>query len=113
MRLFYNKNISKTDLKVNLEKEETKHLTKVLRKKIGDLIYITNGQGVLFETKINFINKNSTELLITKNTVHSKSKVKCFFLVSNYTKHVLSRITLQAKNSVALRHFRKKVCCLG
>ena len=76
MRLFYNKNISKTDLKVNLDKEETKHLTKVLRKKIGDVIYITNGQGVLFETKINFINKNSTELLITKNTVHSKSKVK-------------------------------------
>jgi len=76
MRLFYNKNISKTDLKVSLEKEETKHLTKVLRKKIGDVIYITNGEGVLFETKIILINKNSAELLIIKKTTHSKSKVK-------------------------------------
>ena len=76
MRLFYNKNISKTDLNVNLEKEETKHLTKVLRKKIGDVIYLTNGEGVLFETKINLINKNSTELLITNKTYHSKPKIK-------------------------------------
>ena len=76
MRLFYNKNISKTDLKINLEKEETKHLTKVLRKKNGDVIYITNGKGVLFETRINLISKNCTELLIIKNTTHSKAKVK-------------------------------------
>ena len=33
-------------------KEESKHILKVLRKKTGDIIFITNGRGYLFECEI-------------------------------------------------------------
>lgn len=76
MRLFYNQDISETDSKVVLLKEETKHLTKVMRKKVGDIIFITNGKGLLVETKINLINKSNTELLIVKSETYIQSKFK-------------------------------------
>ena len=58
MRLFYNKDLSKDDSKVIINREESKHIIKVLRKKVGDIIFITNGKGILFTTKIKVINKN-------------------------------------------------------
>ena len=76
MRLFYNQDISETDSKVVLKKEETRHLTKVMRKKVGDIIFMTNGKGLLVETKINLINKSNTELLIVKSKTFSPSKFK-------------------------------------
>jgi 16S rRNA (uracil1498-N3)-methyltransferase len=64
MRLFYNKDLLKDDSKLIIEREESRHIVKVLRKKVGDTIYITNGKGILFTTKIDVINKNSTELTL-------------------------------------------------
>mgnify|MGYP000433075689 CR=1 FL=1 len=74
MRLFYNKDLSKDDSKVIINREESKHIIKVLRKKVGDIIFITNGKGILFTTKIKVINKNSTELKIIDSKHEAKSK---------------------------------------
>ena len=59
MRLFYNKDLSQDNSIVIINREESKHIVKVLRKKVGDTIYITNGKGILFTTKIDIINKNN------------------------------------------------------
>jgi 16S rRNA (uracil1498-N3)-methyltransferase len=74
MRLFYNKDLLKDDSKLIIEREESRHIVKVLRKKVGDTIYITNGKGILFTSKIDVINKNSTELKIINIKQESKSK---------------------------------------
>ena len=74
MRLFYNKDLSQEDSKVIINREESKHIIKVLRKKVGDIIFITNGKGILFTTKIKVINKNSTELKIIDSKHEAKSK---------------------------------------
>jgi 16S rRNA (uracil1498-N3)-methyltransferase len=47
-----------------------------MRKKVGDIIFMTNGKGLLVETKINLINKSNTELLIVKSKTFSPSKFK-------------------------------------
>jgi 16S rRNA (uracil1498-N3)-methyltransferase len=52
MQLFYHSDISTTQNCVAFDKEESKHITKVLRKKTGDMMFVTNGKGYLFETKI-------------------------------------------------------------
>lgn len=52
MQLFYNKHISKNDTSFIFDKEESKHIIKVLRKKESDILFVTNGLGFLFETKI-------------------------------------------------------------
>jgi len=52
MQLFYSKDISKEQLSFVFDKEESKHIIKVLRKQIGDILYVTNGLGYLFKTEI-------------------------------------------------------------
>ena len=52
MQLFYNPNITETTLSFAFDKEESKHIIKVLRKKDTDLLFVTNGLGFLFKTEI-------------------------------------------------------------
>ena len=74
MRLFYNKDLLEDDSRLIIEREESRHIVRVLRKKVGDTIYVTNGKGILFTTKIDVINKNNTELKIINSKKESKSK---------------------------------------
>ncbi|WP_439152432.1 RNA methyltransferase PUA domain-containing protein, partial [Winogradskyella sp.] len=48
MQLFFNPDISENDKSFNFDKDESRHIVKVLRKKIGDQLHITNGKGWLF-----------------------------------------------------------------
>ena len=52
MQLFYNPNITETTVQFSFDKEESRHITKVLRKTVGDKVHITNGNGWLFTAKI-------------------------------------------------------------
>lgn len=52
MQLFYNANLTETTESFAFDREESKHIIKVLRKKDGDILYVTNGLGFLFETQI-------------------------------------------------------------
>lgn len=59
MQLFYHPEVSNDDKEVVFQKEESKHIVKVLRKKEGDLLHITNGQGWIFETELIAAGQNS------------------------------------------------------
>ena len=52
MQLFYTPHISETEKSFVFDKEESKHIIKVLRKKESDILFVTNGLGYLFKTKI-------------------------------------------------------------
>jgi 16S rRNA (uracil1498-N3)-methyltransferase len=52
MQLFYNPAISQEQEGFSFDKEESRHIVKVLRKKEGDKLFVTNGLGELFETEI-------------------------------------------------------------
>ena len=52
MQLFYNPEITNVTTEFSFSKEESKHITKVLRKNVGDTLYITNGNGWLFVAEI-------------------------------------------------------------
>ena len=68
MQLFYNSEIKKSDLNFFFDKEESKHIVKVLRKKEGGKIFITNGLGYLFESEIIMASEKKCEVKITKET---------------------------------------------
>ena len=59
MQLFYHPEISPSEKQVIFPKDESKHIVKVLRKKEGDLLHITNGKGFLFETELRVAGTNS------------------------------------------------------
>nr|WP_314866343.1 16S rRNA (uracil(1498)-N(3))-methyltransferase [uncultured Flavobacterium sp.] len=52
MQLFYNSTINETTETFSFDREESKHIIKVLRKKDGDILFVTNGLWFLFKTKI-------------------------------------------------------------
>lgn len=52
MQLFYNSNINDSQTSFVFDKEESKHIIKVLRKKESDILFVTNGLGYLFKTEI-------------------------------------------------------------
>ena len=72
MQLFYNPEITKDTSQIIFSKDESKHIVKVLRKKIGDVLHITNGKGWLFSAEI--INSDIKNCIaeITSKTLQEK-----------------------------------------
>jgi len=64
MQLFYLPELEKNSQIAAFSKEESKHIFKVLRKKVGDLLSITNGKNLLFSGKIKSISKSNCEVQI-------------------------------------------------
>ncbi len=52
MQLFYQHDLNESDSHCVMDPDESRHIIKVLRKKIGDKLQITNGKGILFSVKI-------------------------------------------------------------
>ncbi len=52
MQLFYNPDINAASETFAFDKEESKHIVKVLRKSEGDILHVTNGLGNLFHCEI-------------------------------------------------------------
>ena len=52
MQLFYSSDIAPNDVEFVFNKEESRHMVRVLRKVEGDILHITNGRGYLFEVEI-------------------------------------------------------------
>jgi 16S rRNA (uracil1498-N3)-methyltransferase len=74
MQLFYNSDLKATDTVFTFDNNESKHIIKVLRKRKGDELWITNGEGYLFRAKIidDSIKQCKVELISSKKT-HPKS----------------------------------------
>lgn len=68
MQLFYNPSLDNSANQFSFDKEESKHIVKVLRKKEGDELHITNGRGELFTAKILVadINKCKASIISTQ-----------------------------------------------
>ena len=52
MQLFYNQDINTSSDQISFTKEESRHIVKVLRKNIGDILNITDGKGKLFSAEV-------------------------------------------------------------
>ncbi len=66
MQLFYNPAILATDETFFFDKEESKHIIKVLRKKDTDILHVTNGLGFLFTTQITLASDTKCTVKIIK-----------------------------------------------
>jgi 16S rRNA (uracil1498-N3)-methyltransferase len=68
MQLFFNPSIDSNTKEFTFDKNESKHITKVLRKSEGDLLNITNGKGVFFEVLI--LDSNPKKCMGKMYTLH-------------------------------------------
>jgi 16S rRNA (uracil1498-N3)-methyltransferase len=56
-----------------LEGDEAHHAIRVLRLKIGDLIFVTDGKGIMAHAAITLVDKNSCEFRITQQATSTRS----------------------------------------
>lgn len=64
MQLFYNPDIHEASEGFSFDKEESRHIVKVMRKKTGDILFVTNGLGFLFKTEITLASDNKCAVKI-------------------------------------------------
>ena len=74
MQLFYNSEINENTRQFSFAKEESKHIVKVLRKKVGDTMHITNGLGWLFSAEIISNNIKNCVVEITAKQTQEQPK---------------------------------------
>lgn len=77
MQLFYNPDIDQSTETFSFDKEESRHIIKVLRKKDSDILHVTNGLGLLFETEITLASDNKciVQVLSIKKTDEPKFRL--------------------------------------
>ncbi|WP_369047582.1 16S rRNA (uracil(1498)-N(3))-methyltransferase [Tenacibaculum sp. UWU-22] len=102
MQLFYNSEISTKTQQINFDKNESRHIVKVLRKKENDILYITNGKEWLFLAKITLASdKNCVAEIVEK-----QQKTKPW----NYKLHIAIAPT---KNNDRFEWFLEKATEIG
>ncbi len=102
MQLFYNPDISESTTQITFDKIESKHIVRVLRKKEGDILNITNGKGFLFDAKISFASDKKCVAEIIE--IQEKPKPR------NYYLHIAIAPT---KNNDRIEWFLEKATEIG
>ena len=102
MQLFYNPNITTETKQITFNKEESRHIVRVLRKKEGDILHITNGNGFLFFVEISIANDKKCLAKIIKQEEKTNNR--------DYYLHVVIAPT---KNNDRLEWFLEKATEIG
>ncbi len=74
MQLFYNPAIDEQTNSFTFDKEESKHIIKVLRRRDGDILFVTNGLGHLFECEIILASDNKCTVQVNSFEKNEASK---------------------------------------
>ena len=82
MQLFYNPEISESAENFFFDREESKHIIKVLRKKEGDNLFVTNGLGYLFKTEITLASDSKCQVKIVSSEKSDPLKYKLHLAVA-------------------------------
>ncbi len=82
MQLFYNPTIDEHQASFVFDKEESKHIIKVLRKKEGDTLHVTNGLGFLFTTQITIASDHKCTVKIIASEKQDAAKFKLHLAVA-------------------------------
>lgn len=64
MNLFYHPQLQLSDTRIYFGKDESRHIHRVLRKKEGDVLHITNGKGIIFSAELNTATPKESEAVV-------------------------------------------------
>ncbi len=81
--LFFSSSIDLEENKIIISDEEFHHLAKVMRKKEGDKIFVTDGKGAIYESKISTLNKRKAALNILNSIKYTDKLRNISFYIPN------------------------------
>lgn len=82
MQLFFAPEIEIDQTSYFFDKEESKHIIKVLRKKEGDILFITNGKGTLFQSEIELASEKKCVVNIISHETKTARSFKIHLAVA-------------------------------
>ena len=82
MELFYQENIDNNQLDAVFSSEESKHIIKVLRKKNGDLISVTNGKGLQWNGEITHSHNKKVIAKKVNSILHKKKATELHIAIA-------------------------------
>ena len=82
MELFYQENIDNNQLVAVFSSEESKHIVKVLRKKNGDLISVTNGKGLQWNGEITYSHNKKVIAKKVNSILHKKKATELHIAIA-------------------------------
>jgi 16S rRNA (uracil1498-N3)-methyltransferase len=106
MQLFYNPDINTSVTEFSFDKEESKHIVKVLRKKELDTLHVTNGLGFLFTTEIIFASEKKCTVKIIHSEFHQPTD---FYLHLAVAPTKMTEIGVQEITPIICDHSERKI----
>lgn len=82
MQLFYNPDLNPQTESFAFDREESRHIVKVLRKKDSDILHVTDGNGLLFTTQITLASDNKCTVKIVSYEKKGPSKIQLHLAVA-------------------------------
>ncbi len=82
MQLFFNPDVNENTSQITFDREESKHIVKVLRKSVGDDLHITNGKGWFFIAEITLADIKNCIATITSKTFKPERKYNVHIAVA-------------------------------
>lgn len=109
MQLFYAPNIEEHQTVAELPEDEARHIIKVLRKSVGDTLYLTNGKGILFVGSIDFISKKQVGLKIESSETMPKPDYEAHLAIAptknaNRIEWMTEKVVEIGVNSISFLH---------
>ena len=90
---------------VNIDGDEYYHIAKVMRHKIGDEIYVTNGRGKIYQTQLKSISKLEAKVEIKKEYSYKNKFKNVFFCVPKLKSHDRFEFALEKSVELGVSNF--------
>lgn len=110
MQLFYHPDIQSTDSHLTFPRDESKHIVKVLRKREGDLLHITNGQGSIFETEITHANPNKCQVKVNDLRTYQPPRPRLHLMVAPTKMNDRYEWFLEKATEIGVQHITPVIC---
>jgi 16S rRNA (uracil1498-N3)-methyltransferase len=105
IELYYSKPENFTEDIATIGGDEIKHITKVMRHKIGDEVYITNGLGKIYSTELISISKSEARLRIKKEYNYENRFNNITFCIPKLKSHERFEFALEKGVELGVTNF--------
>ena len=110
MQLFYTPNIDEMTETFSFDKVESKHIIKVLRKKDTDILFVTNGEGYLFETEITLASDSKCTVKILSFEKKPRSKYHLHIAVAPTKMNDRFELFLEKATEIGIHEITPIIC---
>tara|TARA_B100001250_G_scaffold54938_1_gene42515 strand:+ start:327 stop:1046 length:720 start_codon:yes stop_codon:yes gene_type:complete len=110
MELFYNEDLSANEESLIFGLEESRHLSKVLRKKVGEQIHVTNGKGLEWKGLIISNDFRRAAVKKKKATLHQNQSVPLHIAIAPTKSNDRLEWFLEKATEIGISHITPILC---